>query len=38
LVNAGADRTIVDKYGDTAFDIGKRERRLDAATLDLLRL
>ena len=38
LVKAGADRAVIDKYGDTAFEIGKREGTLDAATLDLLRL
>lgn len=38
LVEAGADRDVVDKHGDTAFAIGKREGKLDAATLDLLRL
>lgn len=38
LVNAGADFTVVDNYGDTAFDIGKREGRLDAATLALLQV
>jgi ankyrin repeat protein len=38
LVEAGADRAVVDKYGDTAFAIGEREGKLDAATLDLLRL
>jgi hypothetical protein len=37
LVAAGADRTLADKYGDTACDIGTRGGRLDAAALDLLR-
>ena len=31
-------RAVLDKYGDTAFDLGKREGNLDAATLELLRL
>ena len=38
LVKAGADRTVVEKYGDTAFDLGKREGNLDSAALDLLRV
>jgi ankyrin repeat protein len=38
LIKAGANRAAVDKYGDTPYSLGRSTKKLDASTLELLKL